>query len=137
LRVETLTVDVPPNSAVRVTRIAGAELLGPPSTTYLFVHSRRGGFPSNRLFLAEIKDLVRPQPVFLVEQHPRSAHEVEVRLSTDQFIYFVKLECPVDGTRYSNNYLDLFPGVPVMVRVWNVLGRTISAADIVISTLAA
>jgi hypothetical protein len=51
-------------------------------------------------------------------------------------VYFLKLECPLDGTRYSDNYLDLFPGSPVVVRVWNALGRAIRADDIAVSTLA-
>jgi len=133
---ETLDVSIPPNSARRVTRIHRETISNLPSETYLYVHSARRGFPSNRLFLMEIKDLRRPTPDFAVEKRSISDREIEVELSSDQFVYFVKLECPIDGTRYSDNYLDLFPGSPVVVRVWNALGRAIRADDIAVSTLA-
>jgi hypothetical protein len=84
----------------------------------------------------EVKDLRRPTPDFAVEKRSISDREIEVELSSDQFVYFVKLECPLDGMRYSDNYLDLFPGSPVVVRVWNALGRAIRADDIAVSTLA-
>jgi beta-mannosidase len=133
---ETLDVSIPPNSARRVTRIHRAGLSNLPSETYLYVHSGRRGFPSNRLFLTEVKDLRRPPPGIAVEKRSVSDHEIEIQLSGDQFVYFLKLECPLDGTRYSDNYLDLFPGSPVVVRVWNALRRALRADDIAVSTLA-
>ena len=120
-----------------MTRIHYTGLQNLPSETYLYVHSGRHGFPSNRLFLTEVKDLRRPTPRFAINKRSISDHEIEVELSSDQFVYFVKLECPIDGTRYSDNYLDLFPGSTVVVRVWNALGRAVRADDIAVSTLAA
>jgi beta-mannosidase len=134
---ETLHIRIPRNSARRVTRIHRETISDSPSDTFLYVHSGRRGFPSNRAFLTEIKDLRRLEPNFTCEKRPLSDHEMEVELSSDQFVYFVKLECPIDGTRYSDNYLDLFPKATVVVRVWNALGRAIRADDIAVSALRA
>jgi beta-mannosidase len=134
---ETLHISIPPNSARRVTRIHRERILNLPSDTYLYVHSARRSFPSNRLFLMEVKDLRRPTPGFAVDKRSISDREIEVELSSDQFVYFVKLECPLDGTRYSDNYLDLFPGSTVVVRVWNALRRAIAPGDISVSSLPA
>jgi beta-mannosidase len=134
---EGLPISVPPNSAQLVKRIGRVDLWASPPTDYLYVHSGHAGFPSNRSFLAEIKDLRRPAPRFLAEKRAVSEQEVEVQFSSDQFVYYVKMECPVDGIRYSDNYFDLFPASRVAARVRSVSGRPITPDDITIAGLPA
>ena len=129
-----LRVSVPPNSARIIARINNP--LGySPSSEYLFVYSHTNNFPDNRLFFGEIKDLQRPTPRFNIEKKVTSASEIELRLSSQQFIYFCKIECPYDGTRFSDNYFDLFPNRPMIVRVRNIAGHSLSPDDVTVSSL--
>jgi beta-mannosidase len=137
LHEERMQVSIPPNSSRLVKHICTAALWDSPSSDYLYVRSGHGGFPANRNFLVEVKDLQRPTARFESEKRAVSASEVKIRLSSDRFVYFVKLECGVDGTRYSDNYLDLFPGLDVVLNIRNVLGHAVTPDDIRISALPA
>jgi beta-mannosidase len=59
----------------------------------------------------------------------------EVTVATDVYAYFVKLVAPVDGTRFSDNYLDLFPGQERVIEVWNEAVRRLDESDIAVSCL--
>jgi len=42
---------------------------------------------------------------------------------------------PVEGTRFSDNYFDLFPGQEKAIRVWNTLGQRLALDDVVVASL--
>jgi beta-mannosidase len=104
------------NSSQVVAKISRAELYPYPEIGYLSVHSGQAGFPSNRGFLAEVKDLRRETSQFQILKQPVSSQEIELHLQSERFVYYVKVECLVEGTRYSDNYLDLYPGRPAIIK---------------------
>ncbi|GAB4561620.1 MAG: glycoside hydrolase family 2 TIM barrel-domain containing protein [Anaerolineae bacterium] len=130
---EALQVTVPANASMRVGYIPASRLPGDPRRTYLFVRSRGGTFPDNREFRVEVKDLVRPRPALAVGMSQDSPDELTVRVSTDVYAFFVKLVVPIEGTRFSDNYFDIFPGEERTVRVWNEKGLAISPKDVEVS----
>ena len=46
-------------------------------------------------------------------------HELQVRLETPAYAYFVHLEIPAEDTRFSDNYFDLKPGEERTISVTN------------------
>jgi beta-mannosidase len=82
----------------------------------------------------EIKDLRRP-PANLRVEKVEADTGVEVRVAAGVYAYFVKLTAPVEGSRFSDNYFDLFPGQEKVVRVWNALGQRLAPDDIAVSSL--
>ncbi len=86
---------------------------------YLAVRSPGGLFPSNRVFFSAIKDLVRPAGLVDVTTSQVDNHTVDVRLVASNYAYYVHLIVNVEGTRFSDNYLDLLPGEQCSVRVTN------------------
>jgi len=117
-----------------------------PRREYLAVRSPSGLFPDNRHFFVEVKDLVRPKPDLRVEiaegsdgkykASPRGQGSARrVRVTTDVYAYFVKLVVPVEGTRFSDNYFDLFPGQERVIEVWNEAGRRLEENYIEMSCL--
>ncbi len=135
LRQETIRVATPANSSQAVARIAGDELPGDPQRTYLFVRSGDARFPDNREFRVEVKDLVRPKPALSVGLVQNEPARLTVYLSSDVYAYFVKLVAPIEGTRFSDNYFDLFPGEERVITVWNAANRPLAPADIAVSCL--
>ncbi|MGH2819361.1 MAG: beta-mannosidase, partial [Actinomycetota bacterium] len=72
--------------------------------------------PYNRHFFAEVKDLVRERPAVSVEWE-RSGDALVATLVCERHAYFVNLFAPVEGTRYSDNWFDLFPDKPRRVSI--------------------
>ena len=81
--------------------------------------SDHGRFPSNRPFLAAIKDLRRDPVGPDVDITPAGEHELRVRLEAPAYAYFVHLEVPDESTRSSDNYFDLEPGQERTMSVTN------------------
>jgi beta-mannosidase len=101
----------------------------------LAVRSSSGLFPDNRHFFVEVKNLERPKPNLKVAINEKDNGKYEVRVVTDTYAYFVKLVVPVEGTRFSDNYFDLFPGQQRVIEVWNEAGRRLEENDIAVSYL--
>jgi hypothetical protein len=40
----------------------------------------------------------------------------------------------MEGTRFSDNYFDLFPGQVKVVQVWNARGRRLAPDDVAVSS---
>ncbi len=79
---------------------------------YLRAESGSALFPANRHFFVPIKDLkraaARPELTFApIDPHTLRA---TVAAPADGYAYFVHLGCPVPGTRFSDNFIDLAPG---------------------------
>jgi hypothetical protein len=137
-------VRVPANASVKVRHLSFDELdIKDPQQEVLAVRSQsdilslsKGGlFPYNRHFFVAIKDLVRPKPNLKVEINERDNGTYEVRVVTDTYAYFVKLTVPIESTRFSDNYFDLFPGQERGIEVWNEAGRRLEENDIAVGCL--
>jgi hypothetical protein len=137
-------VRVPANASVKVRHLSFHELgIKDPRQEYSAVRSRsgilslsKGGlFPDNRHFFVEVKDLVRPKPNLTVEINERDNGTYEVRVVTDTYAYFVKLTVPIESTRFSDNYFDLFPGQERVIEVWNEAGQRLEESDIAVGCL--
>ncbi len=153
LHEEELEISVPANSVSHVAHIPASVLNSDdPARRYLYVRSARGLFPDNRHFFVDIKHLKRPPANLKVEKAAtlrqaqgrllrlRSGQAddgVEVRVGSDVYAYFVKLTVPTEGTRFSDNYFDLFPGQEKAIRVWNTLGQRLTVDDVAVSSLPA
>ena len=99
-----------------------------------------------RMVNRQVKDLKRPKPNLTVkitggrdgkyEASPRGQGSARrVRVATDVYAYFVKLVVPIEGTKFSDNYFDLFPGQERVIEVWNEAGRQLEENDIAVSCL--
>jgi hypothetical protein len=64
-----------------------------------------------------------------VEINERDDGTYEVRVITDTYAYFVKLTVPIESTKFSDNYFDLFPGQERVIEVWNEAGRRLEEND--------
>jgi beta-mannosidase len=132
---EALEVQVPANVSVQVRHLSFDELGSQdPRREYLAVRSRNGSFPDNRHFFVEIKDLVRPKPNVTAEVSEGNDGRLEARITTDTYAYFVKLVVPIEGTRFGDNYFDLFPGQERVIAIWNEV-QHLEESDIVVSCL--
>jgi len=133
---EMLAVRVPANASVKVRHFSLDELgTEDPRREYLAVCSPSGRFYDNRHFFVEVKDLVRPKPDLKVEIAKGRDGKYEVRVATDVYAYFVKLVVPIEGTKFSDNYFDLFPGQERVIEVWNEAGRRLEENDIAVGCL--
>jgi beta-mannosidase len=106
---EAVAVRVPPNDSLPVARIPGDRLGGDRRATFLWVRGNGGLVPENRHFFAEIKDLVRGRAHVSVRWQEREDGLVAT-LSSDGYAYFVHVFVPLEGVRYSDNWLDIPPG---------------------------
>ncbi|WP_127583403.1 beta-mannosidase [Paenibacillus koleovorans] len=136
---ERILADVAPNHSKQIASYEAAE------TEWRFgVINRRDRFIrigssypevyDNYFFFAEQKDL-RFSPCRLQSTCTPTADGFEIELSTDRFARFVKLECPIDHTLFSDNYFNMRPGERKKVRVTNRKGSPVKPADIRISAL--
>jgi len=133
---EVLEVRVPANASVKVKHFPFDELgVEDPRQEYLAVCSQSGRFYGNRHLFVEVKDLVRPKPDLKVAIAQGSDGKYEIRVATDVYAYFVKLVVPIEGTKFSDNYFDLFPGQERVIEVWNEADRRLEENDIAVSCL--
>jgi beta-mannosidase len=115
---------LPIEVAARTSRVVGevsAARLTDRFTSYVSVRSAGSAFPSNRHFLAPIKDLERraSAPELSVRQVSPHELQVELRAPTDGYVIFAHLLVPVEGTRFSDNYVDLEPGETRVLTITN------------------
>ncbi len=111
-----LYVDLPQNSSQRVA-VWPSDIRG--NDRYLRVISASGTFPDNRHFFVDFKHLDRQPAEPKVEMRQVSDHELEVTLTApkDGYCWFVHLQRPVATTRYSDNYVDIAPGISKTITV--------------------
>jgi len=127
---KTLQIQVEANASQRVAYFPWEELgRKDPRQEYVAVRSSKGIFPDNRLFLVEVKDLVRPTPQVLADITAME-RGCQVRLRSDVYAYFVHVIVPIEGTRYDDNYFDIWPNEERTIRIRNVEGREITPDDI-------
>ncbi len=101
---------------------------------FLFARSTRDDVYDNHYFFAEQKQL-RFSPCRLQISRKEHPDGIEIELQADTFARFVRLECPIDHTMFSDNYFNLIPGERKSVIATNRKGKTLTAADITIGAL--
>lgn len=101
---------------------------------FIFARSVRDDVYDNHYFFAEQKQL-RFCPCRLHIAMRERPDGIEIVLTTDTFARFVKLECPIDHTMFSDNYFNLLPGEQKTVLAINRKGKAISPEDIRIQAL--
>ena len=110
LRQGNIAVEIAPNSSKCVATWSADELsAGDRRGEYLWVESLGSNIAGNRHFFAEIKDLAREKPQVKVNWRQQDDYLV-AELSSPAYAYFVWLFVPLEGTRYSDNWIDLPPG---------------------------
>ncbi len=77
-----------------------------------------------------------PQANLAVEATSPGKH-IEVRMKTDAYAYFVKVEVLIQGTRFSDYYFDLLPQQDRVIQVWNVVGNELTLNDVTVSCMRA
>jgi beta-mannosidase len=136
---QSFTIRIAPNSSQLIVEFAPAEVewrLGVIDRRSHFMYARSGreDVYDNHFFFAEHKEL-RFRPCQLKVEKKEYSDAVEITLETDCFARFVKLECPVDHTMFSDNYFNLLPGEKKTVLASNRKGKAISAACISVKAL--
>lgn len=107
-----LAIDVAANSSSEVWR---DNVITDDSAHYLAVEAE-GLFRPNRHFFAEIKDLALAHGAPQITLRASGEHTIFVSLRADHFLYFVHITGP-QGVAFSDNYVDLEPGVEQVIRV--------------------
>lgn len=105
-----VSVAAPPDSSLLVATVP-RDVLGNSDRCREFVWVRGGGgrVPDNRHFFAEIKDLVRARPEVSLELE-EGQEALRAHLQCDRHAYFVHLIAAGEGTYYSDNWFDIYPG---------------------------
>jgi beta-mannosidase len=113
---ESRAVSVARGASICVWRLDGISGSG---GHYLHVTCGSGAFPDNRHFFAEYKDLQRSAIVPRMQVHMRSAHELDVELAAPEngYVYFAHLVSRHPSTRFSDNYIDIVPGLVRTIHV--------------------
>lgn len=132
-------VTVEPNSSMQVAVFSPAEVewrLGviDRRSHFMAARSAREDVFDNHFFFAEHKDL-RFSPCRLQTHHEVRADSLAITLTTDCFARFVKLECPIDHTMFSDNYFNIMPGETKTIIVTNRKGMAVTIEDIAIRAL--
>lgn len=113
-RRESLAVTLAPGESRPVWT---AELADAGPETYAWVESPSGAFPSNRYYFAEIKDIPFGDVELDVQATALDDGRAVLRIRSRGHAYFVHVETPEPGVRFSDNYLDLRDGDTVEVTV--------------------
>lgn len=118
---QVLDVDVLPTTSMKVASWP-ADVAG--NDRYLRAASGSGIFYDNRHFFVDFKDLDRvpAEPSVEMRQVGEGAVEVTLTAPEDGYGWFVHLQRPVATTRYSDNYVDLAPGVSKTITVTDPAG---------------
>ncbi len=118
LHEERLKVEVPANSSKLITEISlQTSGTGNRQNEYLRVKSQSKIIADNRHFFVEIKDLEREKPPVEVRWENEGSILV-AHLTSPGFAYFLWLFVPIKGTRYSDNWIELYPGETRTIRIW-------------------
>jgi beta-mannosidase len=108
----TRPVEVPAGASEAVWRWGPDELSG-AADRYLSVSAADKSFPWNRHFFAALKDRQRTPTAPWLETRAVDRHTLRAVLSApaDGYVFFASLTSPYETTRFSDNYLDLEPGM--------------------------
>jgi len=132
-------VVVEPNSSNKIVEFAAAEVewrfgVIDKRSHFIVVRSERDDVYDNHFFFAEQKQL-RFAPCRLQVAMDERDGAVEITIEADRFARFVKLECPIDHTMFSDNYFNLLPGERKTVVAYNRKGTPIAAEAIRVAAL--
>ncbi|WP_420871923.1 beta-mannosidase [Cohnella rhizosphaerae] len=136
---QTFEIRVAPNSSARIVAFSPEEVewrLGVINkrSHFMFARSARDDVYDNHFFFAEQKEL-RFSPCRLQVSYEERPEGMLVAIETDTFARFVKLECPIDHTMFSDNYFNLLPGERRTVLATNRKGAAFAPGDISVGAL--
>jgi beta-mannosidase len=120
------------NAAAVLHRFASGQFDDARPDEMLWLGSTNGHFPDNRWFFApELKHLRRARPDVYVDWK-REGGALLATLSAQEHAYFVNLTVPVQGVRYTDNWIDLYPGHSRELTLWHPDGREIDPAQVTV-----
>jgi beta-mannosidase len=130
-RQEIMPFEIPANASVELV-VLDKELLsaGPPEREMIWLHSKTGLFPDNRYFFAELKDLDRTRPEELNLAWEKDGDALVATVSAEQHAFYVSLFIPQEGVRYSDNWIDLYPGQRRQIRIWHKDGHALTPEQV-------
>lgn len=134
---EELDMVVPANRSVRLKEFSKNRInVTYTNFEFLYVTSRDRAVGSNILFFEDYKDLNLPPCRLTAERRLAGENALEVRVRTDRFAKFVKIEPGHGGDmlEISDNYFDLRPGEEKTVLLQGAAGNP-AEVDLVISAI--
>jgi beta-mannosidase len=122
-----------PNAATMLLAALPHELaLQRPEHEFLHAELRCGDHSSERVYhAAHRRDWVLPPASLTASARRVDAEQVQVTLSSDGYVHFVSVSVGDPGARYSDNFVDLLPGLPrtIVIRTRDAGEITIRAAN--------
>lgn len=127
---------IPPQTALPLGSLDEAEALAGLAPEEVLVELRATGFatPANRYYLRDPKELRLPVAELDV-QVDEAEQTVTVTASGRSVARLVKLELPLGGVRFSDNYFDLLPGEQRTVHLRHPEGRPLPWAALRVGAL--
>jgi beta-mannosidase len=120
---DTLLAEIPANTACELQRFQPELFRTARTNEMLWLQPGNPVIPANRWFFApELRDLQRAKPALQV-QWTQAANHLQAHLVSDAHAYFVNLFVPLEGTRYSDNWIDLYPGREQTIDIWHPEGK--------------
>ncbi|MCK8489585.1 glycoside hydrolase family 2 protein [Paenibacillus sp. MBLB2552] len=132
----TFAVKVPPQTALSLGSLEEAEALAGLAPEEVVVELSATGFaaPANRYYLRDSKEIRLPVAELDVRVD-EAAQTVTVTASGRGVARLVKLELPLGGVRFSDNYFDLLPGESRTVRLRHPGGLALPWAELRVGAL--
>jgi beta-mannosidase len=108
---EQIPVVVPANVSVKVKEFSKNRLnVTYTNFEFLYVTPNNDSIDSNIMFFKDYKDLNLPPCSLHTEIRNLSDNKKELKIKTDNFAKFVKIQYLIDDMKVSDNYFDLMPG---------------------------
>ncbi|TLS52688.1 glycoside hydrolase family 2 protein [Paenibacillus antri] len=133
------SVRVEPNGSKSIVEFAPEEIewrfgVIDKRSHFIAIRSARDDVYDNHFFFAEQKQL-RFAPCRLKVSMEERPGEIRITVATDRFARFVKLECGIDHTMFSDNYFNLAPGEKKTIFAANRKGTPVAPSDIRVGAL--
>lgn len=129
------SLNLPPIGPIKVGEIDTSRILKTYKNkvfVYAKLYDKNVCISSNRTFLVDFKDLDLPEAKVIPRLSLIRDNEYQMTLSTDNFAWFVCIDCP-DDVELSDNYFDIFPREEYTIRLK--APRGIELKDLSISVL--
>ena len=100
-----------PNESRRILSIPRAELpVGDPAREFLSVTSSTDPDLRNHYLFAPFKQCKLPEANVSIETESLGGLFVRLKISSDKFVRFFRIESDLDRLEFNDNYFDIFPG---------------------------
>ncbi|TCL61943.1 beta-mannosidase [Hydrogenispora ethanolica] len=133
---EVLEIAVPANRSVKL-REFSKNRINVTYTNFEFLYAQPGDAAAggNLFFFEDYKDLNLPPCRLEVNRDRAVEDRLELRIRTDNFAKFVKIEHRLDGATLSDNYFDLRPGEEKIVTLQGLPGSLLRPEEIQVAAL--